>query len=162
LASEDIRAQLPDETKRFEKIDQEWKELMREAAEDPGVVSACTFSGREEQLKNSFEQIELCERALNEYLDQKRKIFPRFYYVSKQALLDILSNGNNPEKVNEYLADCFDGMKSMDFCRGKHEPVPAKSAKGMISNEGEYVPFYKTFEIFGPVENYLNDLELMM
>lgn len=31
LASEDIRAQLPDETKRFEKVDTEWKDLMREA-----------------------------------------------------------------------------------------------------------------------------------
>lgn len=135
---------------------------MREASEDPGVISACTFGGREEQLKNAFEQIELCERALNEYLEQKKKIFPRFYYVSNQALLDILSNGNNPEKVNEYLADCFDGMKSMDFIRGPGEPVPAKKAKGMFSKEGEYVPFHSTFEIRGAVESYLNDLEVMM
>lgn len=38
LASEDIRQQLPDDTKRFEKIDNEWKDMMREAAEEPGVV----------------------------------------------------------------------------------------------------------------------------
>jgi len=135
---------------------------MREACEDSGVINACTFSGREEQLKNAFEQIEICEKALNDYLEQKKKIFPRFYYVSNQALLDILSNGNNPEKVNEYLADCFDGMKSMDFVRGDGEPVPAKKAKGMFSKEGEYVPFHTVFEIKGAVENYLNDLEVMM
>jgi len=82
LASEDIRSQLPDDTKRFEKIDIEWKDMMREAAEDPGVVAACTFEGREELLNNFFNEIELCEKALNEYLEQKKKMFPRFYFVS--------------------------------------------------------------------------------
>jgi dynein heavy chain len=48
-------------------------------------------------------------------LGQKRKIFPRFYFVSEQALLDILSNGNKPTKVDEYLGDCFDGLKGLDF-----------------------------------------------
>lgn len=42
-------------------------------------------------------------------------MFPRFYFVSNQALLDILSNGNNPEKVGTYLGDCFDGLKAMDW-----------------------------------------------
>jgi len=53
LASEDIRAQLPDYTKRFEKVDIEWKEMMKDASEDPGVVDAATFDGRE-QLLHSF------------------------------------------------------------------------------------------------------------
>ena len=38
-----------------------------------------------------------------EYLDTKKKIFPRFYFVSNVALLDILSNGNNPPRVMPYL-----------------------------------------------------------
>jgi dynein heavy chain len=54
LASEDIRAQLPDETKAFEKIDMEWKDMMREASEDPGVINASTADGREEQLNGFF------------------------------------------------------------------------------------------------------------
>jgi hypothetical protein len=35
-----------------------------------------------------------CQKSLNEYLDQKKKIFPRFYFVSNVALLDMLANGN--------------------------------------------------------------------
>jgi dynein heavy chain len=65
--------------------------------------------------------------------------------VSNQALLDILSNGNNPEKVDEYLGDCFDGMKHLDFVRGDGESVPSKRAKGMWSIEKEYVPFTEIF-----------------
>jgi len=162
LASEDIRAQLPDDTRRFEQIDATFKEMMREAREEPGVIVACTYEGREELLNNFFSEIELCEKALNEYLEQKKKIFARFYFVSNQALLDILSNGNNPEKVDEYLGDCFDGMKSLDFVRGPGIPTPSKSAKGMWSKEGEYVPFSSVFTCTGAVENYLCDLERMM
>jgi dynein heavy chain len=55
---------------------------MGEAREEPGVVAACTFDGREELLKTFFADIELCEKALNEYLEQKKKIFARFYFVS--------------------------------------------------------------------------------
>ena len=82
LESEDIRAQLPDDTKRFEKVDAEWKDLMNEAQDEPSVVAACTFEGRDELLFSFHQEIELCEKSLNDYLEQKKKIFPRFYFVS--------------------------------------------------------------------------------
>ena len=162
LASEDIRAQLPEDTKRFEKIDQDWKDLMRDAVEEPAVVDCSCREGREQFLHECFKEIEICEKALQEYLEQKQKIFPRFYFVSPQTLLDILSNGNNPEKVNEYIADCFDGMKSMEFVTGEGQPRPYKKAAGMFSKEGEYVPFGSEFVMTGAVENYLCDLERKM
>ncbi len=82
LASEDIRGQLPEDTKRFEKVDIEWKELMRDAVENSGVVDACTAEGREEQLNGFNSDIETCEKALNAYLEEKKKVFPRFYFLS--------------------------------------------------------------------------------
>ena len=74
LESEDIRGQLPEDTKRFEKVDLEWKDLMRDAVEHSGVVEACTFEGREEQLNSFYSDIESCEKALNAYLEEKKKL----------------------------------------------------------------------------------------
>ena len=37
--------------------------------------------------------------SLPRYLEQKKKAFPRFYFVANQALLDILSNGAKPLKA---------------------------------------------------------------
>ncbi len=51
--------------------------MMREAKEEPGVIIACTTEGREEALKSFFSEIELCEKALNEYLEQKKKWSPQ-------------------------------------------------------------------------------------
>ena len=50
LASEDIRAQLPEDTKRFEKVDIDWKDLMHEAVDAPAVVECATADGRYELL----------------------------------------------------------------------------------------------------------------
>lgn len=41
----------------------------------------------------------MCEKALADFMESKRRAFPRFYFTSTQDLLDILSNGNNPVKV---------------------------------------------------------------
>ena len=161
LASEDIRGQLPDDTKRFEKVDIDWKELMRDAVENSQVVEACTCEGREEQLNGFYQDIETCEKALNAYLEEKKKVFPRFYYLSNQALLDILSNGNNPPKVNEVIDNCFDGLRNLKFlCEG---PEPYKTALGMNSKDGEeFVEFLTPFVCVGAVESYLCDLETKM
>jgi dynein heavy chain len=53
-------------------------------------------------------------------------------------------------------------MKRLEFIRGPGIVSPCKSAKGMWSGEGEYVPFCTTFTCVGAVENYLCDLERMM
>jgi dynein heavy chain len=103
LASADIRAQLPEETKIFEGIDSAFKELMKGAVDTTNVVEACTKEGRGEALKGMTRDLEMCQRKLNDYLDKKKKLYPRFYFVSNVALLDILSNGNNPPKIMPYL-----------------------------------------------------------
>ena len=45
LASADIRSQLPDDTKRFEGIDSEFKDLMKDAVNVPNAVQVCCEEG---------------------------------------------------------------------------------------------------------------------
>jgi len=44
---------------------------------------------------------------LNDFLDGKRRAFPRFYFVSVADLLDILSNGNAPAKINKHISKIY-------------------------------------------------------
>ena len=75
LASADIRSQLPDDTKRFEGLDGEFKELMKDAVTEPNVLTVCSVDGRLESLQSMMQRLEQCQKSLNEYLDQKKKIF---------------------------------------------------------------------------------------
>lgn len=87
MLSEDIRSQLPDDSKRFETVDTKWKDLMMEASQSNLIVEICCAEGGEEALRDICEGIDSCEKALTEYMEQKKKAFPRFYTIANQALL---------------------------------------------------------------------------
>jgi dynein heavy chain len=59
------------------------------------------------RLEEVQKQLTLCEKALNDFMDSKRRAFPRFYFVSPADLLDILSNGNNPNKIMVHMPKIF-------------------------------------------------------
>ena len=46
IGSDDIKLQLPEQAKRFEGIDAQFKDMLREAAEDVNVVNCCSVDGR--------------------------------------------------------------------------------------------------------------------
>jgi dynein heavy chain len=155
MLSDDIRSQLPEDSKRFETFDQEFKDIMIGASQLSNAVEICVQEARLESLKRLNETVESCEKSLNEYLESKKKSFPRFYFVANQALLDILSNGNKPKVVAQYLGDCFDGIKTLNFEKSED----GKIASGLYSKDSEYVPFHDDIVLEGAVETYLLNLE---
>ncbi|CAN0055637.1 unnamed protein product [Heterosigma akashiwo] len=163
LASADIRSQLPDDTKRFEGIDSEFKEMMKEAIHVPNCVDSCSVEGRVEGLRSMMERLEMCQKSLNEYLDMKKKIFPRFYFVSNVALLDMLANGTNPPKIMPYLGDCYDSLANLTFVDDPETGGKSlKTTNEMIAKDRERVMLHDEFTLEGEVEGYLNRLTEMM
>lgn len=162
LASADIRSQLPEDTKRFEAIDAEFKVLMKNAVGDVNCFNACSVNGRYELLVGMRERLELCQKSLNDYLDIKKKIFPRFYFVSSVALLDILANGRTPPKIMPYLSDCYDALANLSFVRTSNGITSSTAVNEMISKDGERVALHKIFTMSGEVERYLNNLTAVM
>lgn len=154
--SEDIRQQLPDDTKRFDGIDSEYRKLMSESVGIPNCVQLCMREGLYELLEGLQGQLALCEKSLAEYLETKRLAFPRFYFVSGSDLLDILAKGNMPHKVAVHLPKLFDNIARLEFETQGNDQT--KTAIGMYSKEDEYVPFTKPCECTGPVEVWLNRL----
>lgn len=73
--------------------------MMEDMAKTLNVVEATSKPNLINTLTDLQNELTICEKALAEYLETKRLAFPRFYFVSSADLLDILSNGNNPEQV---------------------------------------------------------------
>jgi dynein heavy chain len=67
LGSEDIRMQLPEDTKVFEGVNSEFEEIMIAAHENPLVIDNCT-DARKQSLVEMSQKIKKCEKALNDYL----------------------------------------------------------------------------------------------
>uniref|UniRef100_A0A4W6G7A8 Dynein axonemal heavy chain 17 n=1 Tax=Lates calcarifer TaxID=8187 RepID=A0A4W6G7A8_LATCA len=155
IGSEDIRSQLPEDSRRFEGIDTDFKELANAMHQTPNVVEATNKPGLFGKLEDIQSRLSLCEKALAEYLDTKRLAFPRFYFISSADLLDILSNGTNPHQVQKHLSKLFDNMAKMRF-EADGEGNPSKTGLGMYSKEEEYVPFNQSCDCTGQVEVWLN------
>jgi len=156
IGSEDIRSQLPDDAKRFDAIDVDFKELVNRSSKIDNVVECTNQENMYDQLESMQDRLALCEKALQEYLDTKRLAFPRFYFVSSADLLEILSNGNNPKAVAKQLSKLFGGMSDLDFRDDTKFATAMKSPDG----GGEVVPFINDkgpyeCECVGPVEVWL-------
>ena len=165
IGSEDIRAQLPKDAKRFDGIDVDFKELVTRSGNIPNVVDCTNQPKMFDQLEDMQERLTLCEKALNEYLDTKRLAFPRFYFVSSADLLDILSNGNNPAVVAKQLSKLFCSINNLtipDAEAGK------KDATHMIALDGEIVEFRNQegagalCDCSGRVEEWLMTVQTIM
>jgi dynein heavy chain len=98
LLSEDIRNSLQEATKTFDDKNNQFREIMMSVYENPKIIDAC-LEERKLELEEIHKSIEECEKKLNLYLEEKKKAFARFYFVSNQTLIDILSNGKNINKI---------------------------------------------------------------
>ncbi|KAL9897380.1 dynein heavy chain at 93AB [Glossina fuscipes fuscipes] len=160
MSSEDIRKQLPVDSDRFDHIDTEFRILMSEMSQSSNVVESTNRPGLIERLENLQKELTLCEKALAEYLETKRLAFPRFYFVSSADLLDILSNGIQPDMVTKHLTKLFDSIARLKFNRDEANEID--TASGMYAKDGEYVEFDKLASIRGPVEVWLNRIQAAM
>eukprot|EP00755_Sulcionema_specki_P025928 Sspe_Gene.15868::Locus_5543_Transcript_1_1_Confidence_1.000_Length_14069::g.15868::m.15868/K10408/DNAH; dynein heavy chain, axonemal len=102
-----IAKQLPSDAKRFAAVGQQWAKIMAKAQAADSLVS-CT--GDLTLLNTLVEQLGECQRKLSAYLEQKRELFPRLYFISEPVLLEILAQASDPSSLTLYLPCVFDGI----------------------------------------------------
>jgi len=152
FSSGDIAKQLPQEAKRFQMIDKDYMKILAKAFDTRNVIATCCGN---ELMKTKLpfltEQLEMCQKSLTGYLEQKRAMFPRFYFVSDPVLLEILSQSSDPQAIRPHLQSVFDSLADVNF-----DPMKKTTIVRMISNDTEVVNLTKTMEAKGNVEDWLN------
>lgn len=107
IHSEEVRKELPKESDRFIEIDKEVRRILADGHQKQYALTFCSQDWVLPSLEKVQQQLTLCEKALNEFMEGKRTAFPRFYFVSPADLLDILSNGNNPSRIMIHMPKIF-------------------------------------------------------
>ncbi|KAJ8963034.1 hypothetical protein NQ314_005606 [Rhamnusium bicolor] len=158
FSSEDIMRQMPTEARNFKTVDRVWRAIQNYAIKDTRVLVATEYKNMLPLLRENNRLLDEIQKGLNDYLEKKRLFFPRFFFLSNDELLEILSETKDPMRVQPHLKKCFEGIHQLDF--NLDEEVV-----GMISAEKEKVPFSGKIvpaEAKGMVERWLVQVETIM
>ncbi|XP_041357041.1 cytoplasmic dynein 2 heavy chain 1-like isoform X2 [Gigantopelta aegis] len=146
------RGALPKEQGRFKRVDDDFRSIMMDVHRDNRVLSLVSRPGLRNLLTTSLDQLQRCQKSLNEFLEEKRSLFPRFYFIGDDDLLEILGQATNPNVIQSHLKKLFAGIHSVEFDEACSHILAMKSL------EGEVVPLKRKVKITPDVEVWLGKL----
>ncbi|KAK4874901.1 hypothetical protein RN001_014261 [Aquatica leii] len=158
FSSEDIMRQMPTEARNFKQVDRTWRAIQANTILDTHVLKATDYKNMLGLLRESNRLLDDIQKGLNDYLEKKRLYFPRFFFLSNDELLEILSETKDPLRVQPHLKKCFEGINALDF--NDDEEIVA-----MISAEDEHVKLSAKIspaEAKGMVEKWLLQVQVLM
>uniref|UniRef100_A0AAZ3Q3C2 Dynein heavy chain 1, axonemal n=1 Tax=Oncorhynchus tshawytscha TaxID=74940 RepID=A0AAZ3Q3C2_ONCTS len=149
FSSDDINRQLPVEGKRYQTMERTWRKVMK------SVIDLCPDPRLLDSLRDCNKLLELVQKGLSDYLETKRGSFPRFYFLSDDELLEILSQTKDPTAVQPHLRKCFENIARLKF-------QSDLQITHMYSGEGEEVKLCLPVWPSGNVEDWLREVEKSM
>uniref|UniRef100_A0AAR2LEL7 Dynein, axonemal, heavy chain 1 n=1 Tax=Pygocentrus nattereri TaxID=42514 RepID=A0AAR2LEL7_PYGNA len=155
FSSDDINRQLPLEGRRYQTMERTWRKVMKAANDNRQVIELCPDPRLLDSLRDCNKLLEQVQKGLSEYLETKRGAFPRFYFLSDDELLEILSQTKDPTAVQPHLRKCFENIARLRF-------QPDLQITHMYSAEGEEVKLFLPVWPSGNVEDWLCDVEKSM
>ncbi|CAG9332270.1 unnamed protein product [Blepharisma stoltei] len=171
FASDDIQKRMPGEYRKFRGVDSQWKLHMdsicnpggNQATQNtnPNLLDSVAIDGGTLTLfKDANENLDEIQKSMHHYLETKRLSFPRFFFLSDEDLLDILSQTKDPLRVQEHINKCFEAIDKVVF-------TERQEVTHMISPEKETVQLIDKIDVNegdkkGNVEFWMGDIEKSM
>ncbi|XP_046962283.1 dynein axonemal heavy chain 2 [Vanessa cardui] len=162
FSGEDIRKQLPNEVKVFDALTADWTEITSNMYAGKNAVEACLYKPAPylfNKLNQMVDNLDGILRALEKYLETKRQLFPRFYFISNDDLLEILGNSKKPQLIQVHLKKLFDNVNKIKIDKNA---MGLPVAKAMMSDDGECIEWKYNLVLDGPAEVWLLGLEHTM
>ena len=101
------------------------------------------------------EEVELVQDGLRNYLERKRVLFNRFFFLSHEELIAVYGEVGNTTTATKFLPKMFDGIEAITLSPDGKEQIIS-----MCSREGEQVKLLTNIVTKGATpERWLKTLE---
>ena len=110
----EIKSKLPNENTMFETVDKFFVKTMKQLAQNK-QVHRIIKPDLHKSFKKHKETLQLINKALENYLELKRKCFPRFYFLSNDDLLDVLANSQDTKVIQKHTKKMFEAVFRLYF-----------------------------------------------
>ena len=107
----------------------------------PNVINNCVNGQKLQEFLKFNQQLDRIQKDLDNYLEQKRRLFPRFYFLSNDELLQILANAHDIKSVEKHINKFFENINGFMLVDGAPN-LPDIS--GVVSGEREEMDFQLT------------------
>lgn len=162
MASEDIRKQLPLESTLFDEVNSAYCRVTEAMAKTKNALRSTEADNVLETLLEMQEKLDQIQKCLDQYLETKRMLFPRFYFLSNDDLLEILGHQKDPDQVQKHIKKCFEAIKTLVLISPGTRGNMTFEALGMNSPCGEQVLLASNVIVAGAVEMWLLRIEAAM
>jgi dynein heavy chain len=144
VGSEEVKRELPNDAQRFQGVDSQVRDVLKTMWKTKKVRDACNAPGLLAQLEKLHKELEVCRKSLVDFLDGKRRLFPRFYFTSEADLLDILSNGSSPQRIMRHVEKVLLATKALELKQPEAENARPAATKVLWHNQSSNQSHTKT------------------
>ena len=153
FTNHDISKQLSQAASKFRNVNSQWENIMNSVKSNPVVYDFCiAHSKLLDTLTTGNETLDSIFKSLSEYLMLKRRAFPRFYFLSNEEFITMLSNSRDIITIQKYIVKCFEAIAGV--------MTNTQNIIGMVSSEGEKVAFECPVSLY--VDNEIKSIEIWM
>lgn len=163
--NEDIKNVLPACVQKFQIVRKRWQLIIKHTLEDTFLFVVCAFPQLYDILKENNNTLQWILSQVHKYIDTKRALMPRLYFLSNQEVLSMITT-DDFQVFNQTIAKMFMHIKNFDSnvidekdtSDGTILPFNGIFSKfrltGLVGDDGDTLPFTKPIQLSGDVDEW--------
>ncbi|XP_044742046.1 dynein axonemal heavy chain 7-like [Chrysoperla carnea] len=126
LTCDYISCELPDETEWFQTVDGQLRMFLETVKNTQNVAKITTNIELNRQLLEINILLDKINNGINTFIDEKRLYFSRFFFLSNNEILRILSYSKCITKLIPFVRKCFENVHSMKITDNVIESISSE------------------------------------
>lgn len=111
----EIKSVLPLEFTRFSNVTFQFLNLLKRIFKFSLVIEVLSITDIQSTIEKVLEGLTKIRKSLTEYLEKQRELFPRFYFIGNEDLLEIIGSSRDVIRINRHFQKMFTGISHVDY-----------------------------------------------